>query len=312
MTVAREPSPALAAHPLRCAFLATRPAFLSVTALAVLLGLACAWHGGAARHWVDGWLTLVFALAAHAGVNVVNDYHDARNGTDAANSERLFPFTGGSRFIQNGVWSAQTTGIFGYLLLLSVIPPGLWLMRAVGMELSYIGVAGLFLGWAYSAPPCQLASRGLGELAVAGGWTLVVVGSDFVQRRGFALPPLLAGLSYGLMVASLLYVNQFPDARADAHAGKRTVVVRCGRRGAVRGYAIIVGGAGVLLLLAIGAGVLPWAAAFALLALLPAGSAYRCLRHHAETPAALLPAIKATLLATHLFGALLAAAIAFA
>ena len=121
MTVAREPSPALAAHPLRCAFLATRPAFLSVTALAVLLGLACAWHGGAARHWVDGWLTLVFALAAHAGVNVVNDYHDARNGTDAANSERLFPFTGGSRFIQNGVWSAQTTGIFGYLLLLSVI-----------------------------------------------------------------------------------------------------------------------------------------------------------------------------------------------
>jgi 1,4-dihydroxy-2-naphthoate octaprenyltransferase len=35
-------------------------------------------------------------------VNVVNDYYDHLNGTDAANVERIFPFTGGSRFIQNG------------------------------------------------------------------------------------------------------------------------------------------------------------------------------------------------------------------
>ena len=37
--------------------------------------------------------TLLLALVAHAGANVLNDYFDARNGADAANDQGLFPFT---------------------------------------------------------------------------------------------------------------------------------------------------------------------------------------------------------------------------
>jgi 1,4-dihydroxy-2-naphthoate octaprenyltransferase len=54
--------------------------------------------------------TVLLALLAHAGANVLNDYFDARNGADAANHQGLFPFTGGSRLIQNGQVSIADTG----------------------------------------------------------------------------------------------------------------------------------------------------------------------------------------------------------
>ena len=41
---------------------------------------------------------LALGLIVHAAVNVLNDYYDALNGSDAANTARVFPFTGGSRF----------------------------------------------------------------------------------------------------------------------------------------------------------------------------------------------------------------------
>ena len=84
---------------------ATRPAFLSVTLVGVILGLCSASADGAFRSPLLALVTLLFALIAHAGANVINDYYDAISGCDEANVDRIFPFTGGSRFIQN-----QTNG----------------------------------------------------------------------------------------------------------------------------------------------------------------------------------------------------------
>lgn len=295
--------------PSRC-FLATRPAFLSITLVGVLLGWANAWRSLLPFQGGEGLVTLVFALVAHAGANVINDFHDMD--TDARNTERLFPFTGGSRFIQNGVLSSRAVALLGYGLLLSVVPAGVWLLLQSGPGLLWIGLLGLFAGWAYSSPPLRLAARGQGELAIVLGWALVVTGSDYVQRGAFALRPIMAGIAFGLMVANLLYINQFPDAVADAAAGKRTVVARLGRRKAVNGYAVIAFCAAFNLVAAVVAGVFPLSALAALLALAPGYKAWRLLRQHAEQPAALRPAIRMTIVSAHLFGLLLAATLAFA
>lgn len=302
-----EPSADALRAPLLRYFLATRPAFLTVTAVGVLLGWAHVLSSGLHLAWLPALLTLCFALIAHAGVNVLNDYYDHVSGCDAQNRERIFPFTGGSRFIQNGVLTPRTTAIFGTLLLLAVIPPGLWLALHSGPDLLWIGAAGLAVGWAYSAPPLKLASRGLGELAIAAAWWLVVVGSDFVQRGSIAVAPLAAGIGYGLMVANLLYINQFPDATADACAGKLTQVARLGRQRARIGYLLIAALASLSLVGAVALQLLPLAALLALLALLPAALAARHLWRHAEQPDQLAPAIKLTILAAHLYGLLLAA-----
>ncbi|MCB1890471.1 MAG: prenyltransferase [Rhodocyclaceae bacterium] len=311
LAAGREPRPErFGSAPARY-FAATRPAFLTITLVGCLVGLAAAWRGGAGFDPLTALVTIVFALVAHAGVNVVNDACDAENGGDAINTARLFPFTGGSRFIQNGVIGQPEMARFGALLLLSVIPAGLWLAWQSGPGLIAIGMAGLAVGWAYSAPPLKLMCRGLGEGAIALGWLLVVVGSDYVQRGHFATLPAIAGLSFALLVAALLYINEFPDRAADEAVGKRTLVVRLGVETARWGYLILAIVAYAWLVLQVGRGALPQACAAAAMTLVLSFRAGRELLHHAAEPAGLGPAIRQTVLAAHAHGLILAGALAF-
>ena len=306
-----EPSPANHRSTFALYLAATRPAFLSVTLVACLIGLASAWRSGVGLDLATACVTVLFALVAHAGVNVINDYHDALSGADDANTERLFPFTGGSRFIQNGVLTTRQTGRFGYGLLAAVIPAGLWLTWHAGPGLIAIGAGGLLAGWAYSAPPLKLMSRGLGELAIATGWLLVVVGTDYVQRGTFAALPFVAGLSYALLVANLLFINQFPDHKGDAAAGKRTLVVLLGPQVAKWGYLLIAILAYGWLVAMVGNDTLPQKTAAAAMTLVLSFSAGRDLLEYAEQPSELASAIKRTILATNLHGVVLAGALVF-
>ena len=304
-----EPSLQRFANPWWRYFAATRPAFLSVTLAGALIGLGSASVDGLAVDLGKALLTVFFALVAHAGANVVNDYHDALSGADAGNHERLFPFTGGSRFIQNGVLSLRETRRFGYALLTAVIPAGLWLAAHSAGGLIWIGLAGLLIAWGYSAPPLRLMARGVGEGAIAGGWLLVVLGTDFVQRGEFAARPLVAGLPFALLVAAILYLNQFPDALGDARAGKRTLVVRLGTQKARWGYLVLIAVAYLWLAVAVMAGALPPWSAVGLLPAVLSFSACKRLLDHAGDPARLAPAIKATIAAANAHGLLLSLAL---
>lgn len=301
-----EPSRERLANPVARYLLATRPAFLTITLAGCLLGLATAVAGGAVFDWVRAVVTLLLALLAHAGINVFNDYCDHLNGTDARNTQRIYPFTGGSRFIQNGVLTPRQVLVFAMLLFAATIAGGLWLLGAAGTGLLWVGLAGLFIGWAYSAPPLMLNSRGVGELCVTAGFLLVVMGADYAQRGAFAPLPWLAGAPYALLVANILYINQFPDRAADLASGKLHWVARLQPATAAWGYGLILLLAALALLGGIGLGVLPSAAVGALVMWIPAVLAWRQLRRFAATPEHLAPAIKLTLLAAHALPLLLA------
>lgn len=309
MSVAIEPTLEQLAHPVARYFAATRPAFLLTSLVAGLLGLATAAYAGVLHNAPLAVLTLLGALCAHAGANVLNDYYDALNGTDARNSGRLFPFTGGSRFIQNGVLTPAQTRNFGYALLGAVALAGLLLLRYSAPDLLLLGLAGLFVGWAYSATPLKLNSRGWGELCITLGFLLIVVGADFVQRASFAALPWLAGLPYALLATNLLYINQFPDRAADAASGKWHWVARLDVRRARWGYAgIVLLAYGGLIMLVVFT-VLPTAALAGLLSAPLSFGAARQLLRYADQPGQLTGAIKLTIAAMLLHGVLLALAL---
>jgi 1,4-dihydroxy-2-naphthoate polyprenyltransferase len=285
---------------------ATRPPFLTVSVVAVLLGLSGAWFDGVTIQWWVFLLAGLGAVLAQAAANVLNDYYDALNGTDAANTQRVFPFTGGSRFIQNGVLTERQTALLGVALMAATAGIGVLLLGQGGWPLLALGLAGLLLAWAYSAPPLALNSRGLGEPVVAVGFGLIIpLGMDLVLRGAPALLPLQLGASYALLVAAILYMNQFPDLEADRIAGKHHWVVRLG---AARGrwiYPLLALAAHGWLAAAVWLGLLPAWALLALLSLPASLAASVILWRHAAEPPALVPAIRLTLVAAMGHGLLL-------
>ena len=288
--------------PIATLLAATRPAFLSVTLAGVMLGLCTAATDGAFRSPLLAVATLLFALLAHAGANVINDYYDALSGCDAANTERIAPFTGGSRFIQDGQLSETQTAWLGYALLVTVTPAGIALVLVSGPGLWLIGLIGLLAGWAYSARPFKLQSRGLGEVTITAAWLMVVMGSDYVQRGTLALAPLIAGTAYALLVANVLFINQIPDRVADGIAGKRTLIVRFGPDFAAFGSALLY----LLAVLSISTGVitgyLPKTALILWLIVLPAAYTFHQLRAAPTDRAILNRLIPLTISSTLLFG----------
>ena len=234
---ADRPSPALAgpglANAICRAFFATRPAFLVASALPVLVGTAWA---SAAYHRFDGLLfglALAATMLAHAATNVYNDVSDDVIGADPSNTDRIYPYTGGSRFIQTGLLSRVemtrlALSLCGAALLIGAI---LAVLRGPGVIL--LGVAGLALGLLYSLPGAQLSARGVGEAAVAVGLgVLPVLGAAWLQTGFVDSGAILLCVPVSCWVAAILIVNEVPDAEADGRAQKRTLVVRWGADGA--------------------------------------------------------------------------------
>jgi len=231
------PSPTLAgpgiAASARRVLLATRPAFFTASVLPVLVGTAWA---GAALHRFDGWL-FVFAIAAtvfaHAATNVYNDVGDDIIGADADNDNRIYPYTGGSRFIQTGLLNRGEMTRIAVGFALSALAIGVLLTVLRGFGVIGFGLAGLLLGLLYSLPGVQLSARGIGEAAVAVGLgVLPVLGAVWLQADAVDLGAVLISLPVSAWVAAILVINEVPDVEADRRAGKRTLVVRWGPGGA--------------------------------------------------------------------------------
>jgi len=297
ITSIAEPSLARFNHAFSRYFFATRPNFLLATLAACLLGIASAKQSGIALHASMAFITLVLALLVHAAVNVLNDYYDHANGADELNTERLYPFTGGSRFIQNGLLTPEQTGRFGFSLLGFSILGGLWLIFHVGIRLLLIGGVGIFIGWAYSASSLRLNSRGLGEFSVWVGFLGLVIGADFVQRQTFSLQPVIVGIPYALLVTNLLFINQFPDRKSDALAGKRHWVVRLPLAWSVLIYPLLAGLVLIWLVVMVKADKLPLTTMISAFPLLFSARAAWLLKRFASEPARLRLAIQLTLAA---------------
>ena len=289
----------------------TRPGFLAITAVACLLGTSVAVASG---HRPNGWTalaTLLLAVLMHAAANVLNDYHDALNGADDANTQGLFPFTGGARLIQNGHVSVEDTHDLAKALILFLIPCGVLLSVQTGGGLLLLGLVGLLLGWGYSAPPLALMKRGLGELTVALTWGLVVVGADYVQRGQFFVMSLAMAVSFALLVGNILVINGFPDAYADAQVGKRTLVVRVGPTLAAWIYLVLVVLAHAWLVAGVWLFIHPEPALWGLVSLPLSLVAFVLLLKNAKQAARLTPAIVLTIAAAVLHGLAMSAGLLF-
>jgi 1,4-dihydroxy-2-naphthoate octaprenyltransferase len=217
-----------------------RAPFFTGVIVPVILGSVIAWHHGVDFHWGLFFLALVGAVALHAGANTINDYFDHHNRNDELNEEFIRPFTGGSRLIQNGVITPGgmlTIALVCYLIGISI---GLYLTWLRGLMILWIGLIGVACGVMYVMPGVNLVGRGVGEFVIALAFGLCSVnGAYFVQAQSLNIEAVIASLPIGILITLVLYINEFPDYKADKAVGKNHWVARLGRRRGSIGYVVL-------------------------------------------------------------------------
>ena len=220
--------------------LALRPQFFTAVIVPILIGTASAKLLNNLFSLKLFLLTIAASVLFHGSMNVFNDYFDDKNDIDNINKEMLSPFTGGSRVIQKGLMTSKGMFVYAFVLLTSGCLVGLYLTLLSGPALYFIGLTGLLTGFFYSAPPLFLASRGLGEICVALNFGfLSVLGTYYVQTSLIATAPLMLSLSPAMLITAVLYINQFPDYKADKAVGKDNLVVRYGKKKARIGLPVL-------------------------------------------------------------------------
>lgn len=222
-------------------FALSRPPFHTVGILPFVLGtvLACRVYGS---------FRLPVFLLGTAGVILVmlatyysGEYWDFLEDTLSQRRGRS-RFAGGSGVVQKGLLSrpaalaASLVSIFLALVTGSVLQfvlhTGVWTIP--------LGLAGLSVGFFYSARPIRWVSTGLGEIWIAFcyGWLPVAAGCYLQSGRILPVVHWLA-LPIGMTIFNVILLNEMLDHEADHAAGKKNMMVRLGARRASYLYALV-------------------------------------------------------------------------
>jgi len=188
------------------------------------------------------FLPFVMALiglgALHLGSNLLNDYYDA-SGSDPIN-KRFTPFSGGSRVIQENEIHPNTVLALSILFFSIGVACGIWFTFWGRPYVLLIGLFGFLAGWTYSSPPLKLMSRGLGEPLIFFAFgPLITLGTYYVIAGSLSWPAFFLGIPNGFLIMAVIWINEFPDYKADREANKRNLVVRLGLNRARYLYCLI-------------------------------------------------------------------------
>jgi 1,4-dihydroxy-2-naphthoate octaprenyltransferase len=244
---------------LKAWFQASRPPFFVATLIPLFIG----WILARATDLHPGRFFLVVAACfmVHLATNLANDYFDYLEGADAGES------IGGSRVIQEGK-IAPSTLLKAILLAYGLAClAALYLMITLHLFVLFPVVLFAFLSSLfYVAPPIRYGYHALGELFVGINMgPIMVVGTYWVMTGHAALAPFYISIPIGLMVAAILYYQSLPDMKTDLKAGKHTLALKLGRRGAFLGlitFFLLVYASIIALVFA---GLLSWVAVLSLL-----------------------------------------------
>ncbi len=212
---------------------ASRPRTLPAAVAPVIVGTALAFADGALA-WLPALAAALGALLLQILSNFANDYSDFFRGADTP--ERLGPV----RVTSAGLIAPADLRKGIVVVIVLAVLVGLYLVWVGGWPILAIGVAAIVAALAYTGGPFPFGYYGLGELFVFLFFGVAAVcGSYYVQALTLTPAVVTASFAVGALVTAILVVNNYRDIDTDRRAGKRTLAVRLGRRGAQIEYAAL-------------------------------------------------------------------------
>jgi 1,4-dihydroxy-2-naphthoate octaprenyltransferase len=208
---------------------AIRLRFLLASVIAVSNGIGLAFWKNKQIDLSDAILTFVGVICLHASIDLLNDYWDYKRGIDTAT--RRTKFSGGTGVLPENLLKPGNVYSVGLIFLLIGTLIGMYFVVIRGIMIALLLGFAILAVYFYST---SIVNLGLGEAFVAIKGTLIVVGSYYVQTSSIGVGVVYVGIIMGILSASVLFVNSFPDYQADRSRGRRTLVILLGRQRAVK------------------------------------------------------------------------------
>lgn len=272
-------------------FAETRPQFLLLSVVLAFLGSSLAWYDSLETtrfsfHWGHALLAALGLLLCHISVNVLNDYFDYKSGIDL--KTKRTPFSGGSGILPAARMKPGQVLWLGLGSLILAVPIGVYFVIVTGWALVPLLVVAVLCTVLYTP---LLTRMGWPEWAPGLGMGfLPVLGMYFVQTGFYTAPAVIAAVPAGILVHNLLLINEYPDIPADKEAGRRTLPIAIGKKGAWLVYSLMTVAVYLWIIAWVIVGAMP---VFSLLALLTFPLAVKAIRggRHYDDMSRLVPAL---------------------
>src|SRR5262245_61246195 len=204
----------------------TRAGVVPMTLTSGLIAVLLAAIADVRVDWFNVTLAVVGIVLAHLANNLMNDLADTQVGNDTVDYPRALyaphPILSGlvtKKQLLAGIGICQ---VLDLAIMLVLIQRQDWWIAAFAL-------GGLFLSWAYTAPPLRLKKVGLGELDVLITWGPLMVGGVYYAGTG-TLPwqVVAAATVYALLPTSVIMGKHIDKLPYDGPAGTHTLPVLLG------------------------------------------------------------------------------------
>jgi len=208
--------------------------FTSASFMPGVLGGMIAWTTDG--KFLPGYFLLVILglLLNHMALNMTDDYYDFRHLVDVFATDGKNPYTGGSGLLSSGLIQPQKMKNVFITFYIIAIGIGVFLGMMRGAFILLLLVIGFFCAYFYTAPPIRFGYRGLGEMAqLLCFGPGIGIGAYYVQAQRISWEAFWGTLPFGIMLFSMITINEIPDYDEDQKGGKLNLVARFGREAGV-------------------------------------------------------------------------------
>ena len=207
---------------------AARLKFLPQGIMPVFVAAAVAFSGDTLQP-ANLVIALLAAAAVQVGLTMFNDTLDFIYGTDHKQTGMKNPFSGGSGVLTSGLIRPKQA--FGAILSLYffALLCTIYLSLEVSIVVFWIALTGALISVFYSAKPFRFAYHGIGELTMFLGYgPVITTWAYYIHSAQITGEILLIGAVPGLLMWTMILINEIPDYEEDRAAGKKNIAYRLG------------------------------------------------------------------------------------
>jgi 1,4-dihydroxy-2-naphthoate octaprenyltransferase len=279
--------------------------FASASFMPGILGGMIAWTYDS--QFYPGYFLLVMLglILNHLALNMTDDYYDFRHLVDVFAVDGRNPYSGGSGLLSAGLIQPEKMRQVFITFYILAIAIGVFLGMMRGAFILIFLAIGFFCAFFYTAPPIRFGYRGLGEIAqLLCFGPGIGLGAYYVQAQRISWQAFWGTLPFGIMLFSMITINEIPDYFEDRRGGKLNLVARFGRETGVWLFILSLLSAYAVILVGVILGRIPVLGLISLLTLPIAFKTISILRTYYQEPIKMAPA-NLGMICSHNFTAIL-------